>query len=118
MRGNVYMCLNTTTYNAKIPTELVATYGIPSYDEEGVLDEVLHPTFKELGAHNLQKVGGVPVVKIGRANYYIVELEVSWKQGETSALLKLGEGLDYPSNSLMTNTEASKFISDNTPDEI
>ena len=29
------MCLNTTTYNAKIPTELVATYGIPSYDEEG-----------------------------------------------------------------------------------
>ena len=41
------MCLNTTTYNAKIPTELVATYGIPSYDEEGVLDEILHPTFKE-----------------------------------------------------------------------
>tara|TARA_B110000196_G_C20984677_1_gene585145 strand:+ start:569 stop:925 length:357 start_codon:yes stop_codon:yes gene_type:complete len=118
MRGNVYMCLNTTTYNAKIPTELVATYGIPSYDEEGVLDEVLHPTFKELGAHNLQKFGSVPVVTIDSYKYYIVELEVSWKQGETSALLKLGEGKSYPDNALMTNTEASKFISDNTPDEI
>jgi len=118
MRGNVYMCLNTTTYNAKIPTELVATYGIPSYDEEGVLKEVLHPTFKELGIHNLIKFGTVPVIKIGSANYYIVELEVSWKTGETSALLNLGVGLDYPKNSLMTATECSKFISDNTNDKI
>lgn len=118
MRGNVYMCLNTTTYNAKIPTELVATYGIPSYDEEGVLDEVLHPTFKELGAYNLRKFGAVPVVTIDSSEYYIVELEVSWREGETSALLKLGEGLAYPSNALMSNTEASKFISDNTSDLI
>ena len=110
------MCLNTTTYNAKIPTELVATYGIPSYDEEGVLDEVLHPTFKELGAYNLRKFGAVPVVTIDSSEYYIVELEVSWREGETSALLKLGEGLAYPSNALMSNTEASKFISDNTSD--
>ena len=112
------MCLNTTTYNAKIPTELVATYGIPSYDEEGVLDEVLHPTFKELGAYNLRKFGAVPVVTIDSSEYYIVELEVSWREGETSALLKLGEGLAYPSNALMSNTEASKFISDNTSDLI
>ncbi len=118
MRGNVYMCLNTTTYNAKIPTELVATYGIPSYDEEGEFVETLHPTFKELGAYNLQKFGAVPVVKIGNANFYIIELEVSWKQGETSALIKLGEGLAYPKNSLMSATEASKFISDNTSDDI
>ena len=110
------MCLNTTTYNAKIPTELVATYGIPSYDKEGVLDEVLHPTFKELGVHNLIKFGVVPEITIGSAKYYIVELEVSWKQGEASALLKLGEGESYPSNALMSNTEVNKFISDNTPD--
>ena len=118
MRGNVYMCLNTTTYNAKIPTELVATYGIPSYNEEGELDEVLHPTFKELGEHNLIKFGAVPVVKISSAKYYIVELEVSWKKGETSALLKLGEGKSYPSNSLMSNTEACQFINNNTSDDI
>tara|TARA_E500000305_G_scaffold111862_1_gene128470 strand:- start:4276 stop:4632 length:357 start_codon:yes stop_codon:yes gene_type:complete len=118
MRGNVYMCLNTTTYNAKIPTELVATYGIPSYDEEGEFVETLHPTFKELGAYNLQKFGAVPVVTIDSSEYYIVELEVSWKEGETSALIKLGEGLAYPNNTLMTNTEASQFIIDNATDVI
>jgi len=32
MRGNVYMCLDNTTFNKLIPTELVATYGIPEYD--------------------------------------------------------------------------------------
>jgi hypothetical protein len=84
MRGNVYMCLNTATYNEKIPTELVASYGIPSYDEEGT--------------------------------YYIIELEVSWKSGEITALLKLGEGLSYPNNTLMTNTEAHQFINENTSD--
>ena len=109
MRGNVYMCLNTTTYNAKIPTELVATYGIPSYDEEGEFVETLHPTFKELGAYNLQKFGAVPVVTIDSSEYYIVELEVSWKEGE---------GLGYPKNTLMTNTEVNKFISDNATDVI
>ena len=118
MRGNVYMCLNTTTYNAKIPTELVATYGIPSYDEEGEFVETLHPTFKELGAYNLQKFGAVPVVTIDSSEYYIVELEVSWKEGETSTLIKLGEAFAYPNNTLMTNTEVNKFIRDNATDVI
>ena len=110
------MCLNTTTYNASIPTELFATYGIPSYDEDGELDEVLRPTFKELGAHNLIKFGTVPEITIGSDKYYIIELEVSWKTGETSALINLGNGESYPSNSLMTATESNKFISDNTTD--
>ena len=48
MRGNVYMCLDNTTFNKLIPTELVATYGIPEYDEEGVQNGVINPTFKEL----------------------------------------------------------------------
>ena len=30
------MCLDNTTFNKLIPTELVATYGIPEYDEEGI----------------------------------------------------------------------------------
>ena len=116
MRGNVYMCLNTSTYESKIPTELDYTYGIPSYNEDGSLKEVLHPTFKELGAYNLRKFGAVPKIKVGNANYYILELEVSWKEGEVSALLNLGKGLAYPKNTLMTHSEAFKFIIDNTPD--
>jgi len=39
-----------------------------------------------------------------------VELEVSWKEGEVSALLDLGKGLTYPKNTLMTHSEVSKFI--------
>jgi len=117
MIGNVYICLNTSTYKDKIPSELLSLYGIPSYDDEGELVEVLHPTFEELGEYNLSKFGSVPKVKVGNANYYIVELEVSWLQGEVSALLNLGEGLAYPKNSLMSASEASQFISDNNNEE-
>ena len=110
------MCLNTATYNEKIPNELVTTYGIPSYDEEGEFLETLHPTFKELGEHNKAKFGVIIEVTIESNNYYIIELEASWKSGEITALLKLGEGLSYPNNTLMTNTEAIKFVNDNELD--
>ena len=116
MRGNVYMCLDNTTFNKLIPTELVATYGIPEYDEEGVQNGVIHPTFKELGEYNRRKFGYVPMVKIGNAKFYIVELEASWISGELSALLKLGKNKAYPKNCLMTRSEAAKFIRDNADD--
>jgi len=110
------MCLDNTTFNKLIPTELVATYGIPEYDEEGVQNGVIHPTFKELGEYNKRKFGYVPMVKIGNAKFYIVELEASWINGELSALLKLGKNKAYPKNCLMTRSEAAKFIRDNSND--
>jgi len=112
------MCLDNTTFNKLIPTELVATYGIPEYDEEGVQNGVIHPTFKELGQYNKRKFGYVPMVKIGNTKFYIVELEASWINGELSALLKLGKNKAYPKNCLMTRTEAAKFIRDNSDDSI
>ena len=118
MRGNVYICLNTSTYNSKIPKELLASCGIPTFDEEGVLEEVIHPTFKELGAYNLQKFGSVPKIKIGSSNYYIIELELSWLNGEISSLIKLGKGLSFPKNALMNSSEAKEFIKDNTSEDI
>lgn len=118
MRGNVYMCLDNTTFNKLIPTELVAKYKIPEYDEEGVQNGVIHPTFKELGQYNKRKFGYVPMVKIGNAKFYIVELEASWINGELSALLNLGKNKQYPNNCLMTRTEAAKFIRDNSDDSI
>ena len=114
MRGNVYMCLDNTTFNKLIPTELVATYGIPEYDEEGIQNGVKHPTFKELGEYNRRNLGDNPMVKIGKAKFFIIKLEASWVNGEISALLDLGKGEKYPSNCLMTRTEASKFIRDNS----
>ena len=114
MRGNVYVCLDNTTFNELIPTELVAKYGIPEYDEEGIQNGVIHPTFKELGEYNRRNFGDNPMVKIGNANFYIIKLEASWLNGEISALLDLGKGKEYPNNCLMTRTEAAKFVSDNS----
>ena len=49
MRGNVFLCLEETTFNKLIPNELISTYGIREYDEEGIQNGVKHPTYKELG---------------------------------------------------------------------
>lgn len=111
------MCLNDTTFNQLIPSELLSTYGIPEYDEEGIQNGVKHPTFKELGKHNTIKFGGNPMVKIGTSKFYIIELEASWLNGELSSLLILGEDLAYPHNCLMTRTEASQFLQDNQTDD-
>jgi hypothetical protein len=116
MRGNVFLCLDNTTFNKLIPNELVGTYGIPEYDEEGVQNGVTHPTFKELGEYNRIKFGHNPMVKIGNAKFYIIQLEASWLNGELSSLLNLGKNKAYPKNSLMTRTEAAKFIQDNDVD--
>jgi len=112
------MCLDNTTFKGLIPEELMKTYGIPQYDEEGVQNGVIKPTFKELGEYNRRKFGANPMVKIGKAKYYIIELEASWVNGELSALLDLGKGKKYPNNCLMTRTEAAKFIRDNSDDSI
>ena len=116
MRGNVYLSLDTKTFKGLIPEELMKTYGIPEYDEEGIQNGVIHPTFKELGEYNRRKFGANPVVEIGKAKYHIIQLEASWVSGELSALLDLGKGKEYPSNCLMTGTEAAQFVSKHAKD--
>ena len=116
MRGNVYMCLDNTTFKGLIPEELMKTYGIPQYDEEGVQNGVIKPTFEELGEYNRRKFGANPVVKIGKAKFHIIQLEASWVSGELSALLDLGKDKKYPNNCLMTRTEASQFVSKHAKD--
>ena len=100
MRGNVFLCLNNATFNSLIPDELISSYGIPEYDEEGIQNGVIHPTFKELGESNGGKFGANPMIRVDDVEYYIVQ------------------GKSYPSNSLMTSSEASKFCSDNQTDII
>ena len=118
MRGNVYLSLDTKTFKGLIPEELMKTYGIPQYDEEGIQNGVIKPTFKELGEYNRRKFGANPVVKIGKAKYHIIQLEASWVGGELTSLLDLGKDKKYPNNCLMTRTEAAQFISDNSDDSI
>tara|TARA_B100000795_G_C22755906_1_gene421476 strand:- start:899 stop:1255 length:357 start_codon:yes stop_codon:yes gene_type:complete len=116
MRGNIYISLNTPTYNGLIPNELLSKYGIPEYDVDGNQLNLNHPTFKELGVYNKIKFGEVIKVVIGSSNYYVMELDASWKDGEVSSLLSLGTSLSYPRNSVMNNDEAIKFIRDNASD--
>ena len=52
MRGNVYLSLDTKTFKGLIPEELMKTYGIPQYNEEGIQNGIIKPTFKELGEYN------------------------------------------------------------------
>lgn len=117
MRGNVYICLNESTYEDLIPTELVDKYGISVLDDEGVETSKTTPTFKELGEVNKHLFGNVITVTIDSENYYVMELDASWSSSEVSALIALGSGLSSPNNTLMTNKEAIAFINANRPEE-
>ena len=117
MVGNIFICLNEATYNGEIPTELQGSYSRISRDKEGELVAVLPTTFRRVGMDNKRKFGGVVEITIDEAKFYIMEFNASWLQSEVSALLNLGNGLDYPNNTLMTNKEAVKLIQDTSSNE-
>ena len=118
MVGNIFICLNEATYNGEIPTELQGSYSRISRDEEGELVAVLPTTFAHIGEDNKRKFGGVVEVTIDKAKFYIMEFNASWLQSEVSALFRLGKGLRYPNNTLMTNKEAIALIQDNQSEDI
>jgi len=113
MIGNIFMCLNESTYNSNIPFELEGDYARKVYDEEGNLTEVLDTTFKEVCEDNRIKFGSVIELNIDDVNYFVIELNASWLNGGVSALLDLGSGWSYPNNCLMSNQEAMELINAN-----
>ena len=117
MVGNIFICLNEATYNGEIPTELQGSYSRISRDEEGELVAVLPTTFAQIGEDNKRKFGGVVEVEVNGNVYYIMEFNASWLQSEVSALFRLGKGLKYPNNTLMTNKEAIELINSNQPND-
>ena len=172
MHGNVFISLNTETYESQIPVELLERYGWEDCeevetgetctriereylkDEEGgwLYEEVkhideetgeeytttervyketeveypctetvctpYHPTWEEVAGKNKSLFGEVVKVKSGVRNYYVVECMASWLKHEMSAIMALGDGLPAPQNTLLTQEEASKFINDNTQEEV
>ena len=118
MVGNIFICLNEATYNGEIPKELQGSYSRTSSDEEGNLIEVLPTTFKEVGEDGRRRFGTVVEIKVNGSVYYIMEFNASWLQSEVSALINLGDGLEYPNNTLMTNKEAISIIQDNQAEDI
>jgi len=117
MQGNIFICLNRATYKGLIPTELEEAYSRKVYDIDSDLVEVLDTTFEDVAIDNRVKFGNVIELNIADNRYYVIELDCSWLSGEVSALLNLGSALNYPSNCLMTNTEAMELIRDNQDDQ-
>tara|TARA_R110000751_G_scaffold134837_1_gene237391 strand:- start:4288 stop:4650 length:363 start_codon:yes stop_codon:yes gene_type:complete len=99
MNGNIYICLNEETYKSNIPE---------------ILDNGNPITFEDMGAKNKELFGGVNSIVVNDENFYILEMSASWIKGEVSSLLALGEGLEFPSNALLSNKEAREIIQDNT----
>ncbi len=115
MKGNIYICLNEETYNSNLP-DIFSRYRRPEYDEEGALVQLLPTTYAQMAEDNKFLYGTVVDVEVNGSQYYIVEMTASWLEGEVSYLLNLGEGLSYPSNAILTSSEASQLVADNTQD--
>ena len=118
MKGNIFICLNEATYKGNIPAELQGEYARKTYDEEGVLDAILDTTFEEVGIDTRIKFGSVIGFEIDSNKFHVMEVGASWLNGGVSALMALGDGLEYPNNCLMTNEEAMELIAANTRDII
>ena len=116
MTGNVFICLDEVTYNGNIPAELQGQYARIEQDEEGNLLSILPTTFAEVGEDNKRKFGVVIELDISGSKYFIMEFNASWTSGEVSSLIALGDGLNYPSNALLTNEEARELIQSNQND--
>ena len=102
----LYICLKKDTYNSKVPDVLKEKLGWNEYeyDAEGdiISTEAYHPTWKESAFKG--KLGAPRVSLDG--NLIIVKGEFSMLEGELTAMIALGNGLDYPNNSILTKTEA------------
>lgn len=110
MKGNTYISLNEDTYTGQIPEKLADKYALR--DE---YDDKLPTTFKQVGDANERTFGPVLPLNFDETSYYLLELDASWQAGEISALLKLGEGLSFPNNTLLTITEAIDFVQATQP---
>lgn len=115
MNGNVFLSLNTETWNDVIPMSIVDRYGWSETDSEGNTVEI-HPTWEELANSegHKRKYGSPVLIKVGRRNIYIVELTASFINSEVSDLVALGAGLEYPQNTLLTAEEAQTLINENS----
>ena len=115
MIGNIFICLDEQTYLGLIPEELQGSYSRKSYDEDGNLVAILDTTFEEVGIDNRRKFGAVIELDVNGAKHFVMEFNASWLQSEVSTLIGLGAGLSYPSNTLLTNSEAIELINANQP---
>jgi len=113
MRGNVYISIPTADIANALPSAITRyDWTESTYNDEGEVETTttIHPTWSQYGEKYKAQFGAP--VSVGEHTIY--ELEVSWQDSETSALVALGSGKAAPNYTLMNASEARAFIADNS----
>lgn len=109
MRGNAYISIPTADIDNALPLNITRyDWTESTYNEEGevVSTTTIHPTWAQYG-EKYKGQFGAPVI-VGEHTLY--EIEVSWLDSETSALVALGAGKSAPDYTLYNATEARAFV--------
>ena len=115
---NLYFSITKEDFKKAIPDNLLGKYSIKSFDEE-LGDMIRIPESweeaEESGAFcwvrkslNWDKPGVPNSEKVA-----IIKDEFSVLKGELSALIAMGEGKEFPYNSVMTKQEAKDLVQTN-----
>jgi len=115
---NLYFSITKEDFKKSIPDNLLGKYSIKSFDEE-LGDMIRIPESweeaEESGAFcwvrkslNWDKPGVANSEKVA-----IIKGEFSLLKGELSALIAMGEGKEFPYNSVMTKQEAKELVQTN-----
>ena len=121
MRGNVYISIPAADKDNALPSVITRyDWNTYTYDDEGAIDTttLVHPTWAEYGEKYKADFGAAVSVSVNDVEFIVYELEASWQDSETSALIALGSKKAAPKYTLMTATEARAFIADNTDSQL
>jgi hypothetical protein len=117
MRGNVYISIPTADIANALPLSIKRyDWTESTYNEEGEVESTttIHPTWLQYGEKYKAQFGAP--VSVG--DHTIYEMEVSWQDSETSALIALGSGKTAPDYTLMNASEARAFIIANSDPQL
>jgi len=117
MRGNVYISIPAADKAKALPSAITRyDWNTYTYDDEGAVDTttLVHPTWEQYGEKYKADFGAAVSVSVKDVEFIVYELEASWKDSEISALIALGSKKAAPKYTLMTASEARKFIADNS----
>ena len=117
MRGNVYISIPAADKDNALPSAITRyDWTESTYNEEGEVETTttIHPTWSQYGEKYKAQFGAAVSVSVNDVEFIVYELEASWQDSETSALVALGSGLSAPNYTLMNASEARSFIADNS----
>ncbi len=117
MRGNVYISIPAADKDNALPSAITRyDWNEYTYNEEGEVEKTtkVHPTWAQYGEKYKADFGAAVSVSVNDVEFIVYEMEASWQDSETSALVALGSGKAAPNYTLMTASEARAFIADNS----